>query len=461
MQRKGFPCIMMLPSPPDATGENGKAPVQVVGRNEDVKKMKWTRKLGALLLLVFTVSLVSTGCFGFPATSSEDDPSIVSQTAPPTPQNLRVTVREKRVTLKWDRVPEASGYIVSLYDSTSKRYTDIATLQEAIFTYDGEKDTVPKLSFGVCAYTDVNENHRLYSDGIAKITANIVEETVAISREKATVQVDSKVTLTASSSPDSSLAFRWESSDPSIAKVNNDGVVTGMAQGKATITATATNGLSAQCAVTVTAPTEVVKGKLIALTFDDGPNYATTGKLLDGLKKHKAKATFFMLGQNVAGNEDLVQRMKKEGHELGNHSWDHAQLTELSQKKIQNEVNKTNEAVYAACGAYPTVFRAPYGSLNDKVLSNVEIPSIYWSVDTLDWKNRNANYVKKQILKSAYDGAIILLHDIHETTVKGVLAALDTLEKEGYTMVTVTQLLSRHGETPQAGTTYVDDTSTL
>lgn len=243
---------------------------------------------------------------------------------------------------------------------------------------------------------------------------------------------------------DSKEAVTYKSSDTKVAKVNSKGKVTAVSVGTCTITAeTKYTHKKATCTVKV-------RSKMIALTFDDGPSRATTPRLLDGLKKNGAHCTFFMVGQNISGNEDIVKRMKNEGHELGNHTWSHDQLTTLSTSGIYSQVSRQKEAVKKACGSYPTVFRAPYGSFNSTVLNAIGVPNIYWSVDTLDWKYRDSNYVYNEIVDSAYEGAIILCHDIHPTTVDGALKAVAELQRRGYEFVTVTELLG----SPKAGTTY-------
>ncbi len=416
--------------------------------------MKWSRKLTALLLTVAAILTVSTGCsFGGDNTATPAETSSVVTQAPDAPQNVTASVNKKTVTLNWDAVPNASGYVVSLYNSATKTYQNLDTITTSTFTYDGTDSKESELKFGISAFVDAG-SHKLYSATIAKVSAVIIQEKVTLNRNKLSVQIGKTGTIKATVNSDAT--FSWSSADETIATVDSDGVVTGVSEGKTTITATTSNGTSKSCTVTVEEKVTVPDGKLIAITFDDGPSASYTPKLLDALKDRDAKVTFFMLGENVGYNPDLVKRMKAEGHELGNHSYSHADLTSLSKSGIQKEVNKTKEAIYDACGAYPTVFRAPYGNLNDDVLSALDTPSIYWSVDTLDWKHPNVKYVKNQILKNAYDGAIILLHDIHETSVDGFLAALDQLEDEGYTLVTVSQLLSRNGNTPQVGTTYFD-----
>lgn len=201
-----------------------------------------------------------------------------------------------------------------------------------------------------------------------------------------------------------------------------------------------------------------VPEKLLALTFDDGPSENHTGKLLDALNEYDAKATFFLVGQNVGSNAELVRRMIDEGHEVGSHSWSHQDMTTLSQSEIVAELEQTDEAIYEAINTYPTVFRAPYGNINDLLLEQLDVPSIYWSVDTLDWETLDKDYVRSQILDRAYNGAIILLHDIHETTVNGTIEALQELQSKGYRLVTVSELLSRNGDYLEAGITYYDCT---
>lgn len=195
-------------------------------------------------------------------------------------------------------------------------------------------------------------------------------------------------------------------------------------------------------------------GKLVALTFDDGPG-PYTQRLLDGLKARDAKATFFMVGQNVARYPETVERMYQEGHQLANHSYDHANFTDCSDSEIRSQLDKTNRLLDMAAGKGSTyMVRAPYGSTNSRVRAAVGAPLTYWSVDPQDWKDRDAAIVKNRIVNNAHDGAIILVHDIHATSVDGALAAIDVLQKEGYEFVTVRELFRRRGVTLENGVQY-------
>ena len=195
--------------------------------------------------------------------------------------------------------------------------------------------------------------------------------------------------------------------------------------------------------------------KLIAITFDDGPG-KYTAELLDALKKYNAKATFFLVGTCVERYPELVKREVEEGHQVANHSWDHAKLTTLSPDGIFSQLSKTENAIDKACGKDlgTLMVRPPYGSSNSAVQNSANAPLIFWSVDTLDWKYRNAETVKNNIVNNAKDGAIILLHDIHSTSVQGAIAAMEELTGQGYTFVTVSELFRRKGITMSNGTGY-------
>lgn len=197
--------------------------------------------------------------------------------------------------------------------------------------------------------------------------------------------------------------------------------------------------------------------KLIALTFDDGPSSANTGRLLDGLKARGAHVSFFMTGQNAKRNPSLVKRAYEEGHQICSHTYDHALLTKLSNSEIRSELDKTNKILDDAIG-YDLAYslRPPYGGYNDRVLSTANTPCYYWSVDTRDWESRNANAAYNMFMKYAKDGSIVLMHDLYGTTVTAALNAIDTLQKQGYEFVTLSELQVRRGITPMAGKIYFD-----
>jgi peptidoglycan-N-acetylglucosamine deacetylase len=184
-------------------------------------------------------------------------------------------------------------------------------------------------------------------------------------------------------------------------------------------------------------------GKYVALTFDDGPHAEVTPRILDTLKKHDAKATFFMLGSQVEYYPSLANKVKEEGHEVGDHTMNHQDLTVLGLNQIQEEVQQSNSIIEKAIGRNPTLLRPPYGASNSdvkQIASDLGYPLVMWSVDSLDWKSRNATAIKEEVMSNVAPGSIVLLHDIHQPTADALPQILTSLEEQGYQMVTVSQL---------------------
>lgn len=196
------------------------------------------------------------------------------------------------------------------------------------------------------------------------------------------------------------------------------------------------------------------KRPMIALTFDDGPGEYTE-TLLDTVEKYNIHVTFFMLGQNVEGRESTIQRMVKLGCEIGNHTWDHPEQTlpNMDLDSVMQEFQKTDDALVKACGQAPTVCRAPYGAITDEQMSAVGKPFFMWSTDSLDWKLMDADADYNQIMNdsSLGDGSIILMHDIHEPSVKCATEKLiPALIDQGYKLVTVSELAEAKDVTLQS-----------
>src|ERR1700730_17573408 len=190
----------------------------------------------------------------------------------------------------------------------------------------------------------------------------------------------------------------------------------------------------------------------IAMTFDDGPSAENTPRLLEILKQRNIKATFFLIGQNVAANPDIVRRILAEGHEVGNHSWTHPQLSKLSDDRVTAEITKTQDAIKDASGYTPTLLRPPYGAITPRQREWIEnqfgLNVILWSVDPFDWKRPGASVITQRILSQARPGAIILSHDIHKQTVDAMPATLDGLLAKGYKFATVSQLIAMNKPKP-------------
>ena len=190
-------------------------------------------------------------------------------------------------------------------------------------------------------------------------------------------------------------------------------------------------------------PAPTTGNKVIALTFDDGPG-PYTAHLLDILDQYGAKATFFLIGSKVSGQASVVRSIQARGHQLGNHSWSHPELPKLSVDQIAGEIDQTNNAIKQAVGTKPNIIRPPYGAFNRAVLEQFRqrgMSAVVWSVDTRDWADRNSEIVCSRAVAGARNGAVILMHDIHPTSVNAVPCILNSLKQQGYSFVTVQNLI--------------------
>jgi peptidoglycan/xylan/chitin deacetylase (PgdA/CDA1 family) len=195
------------------------------------------------------------------------------------------------------------------------------------------------------------------------------------------------------------------------------------------------------------------KLKCVALTFDDGPGARTT-ELLRMLRQYHARATWFVLGQMVAANPGRLRQIAAAGHEIGNHSWSHELMTSVSTAEIRSQFDRTDRIVKRTIGQKPTLVRPPYGGINSRVAAELRQeghPAILWDVDPLDWRDRNSSTVASRVLSHVHPGSIVLMHDIHSTTVSAVPRILAELDRRGYTFVTVSEL---YGGRLRAGGIY-------
>lgn len=190
--------------------------------------------------------------------------------------------------------------------------------------------------------------------------------------------------------------------------------------------------------------------KLIALTFDDGPDAKYTPQVLDILKERGVKGTFFLVGTQTKKYPKVAARILNEGHSIGNHSWSHKDLKTMTAKQIASDIDNTQQAIADATGFAPQLMRAPYGNLSPALLNAIherEMKHVYWTIDTRDWAGTSLADMRKNVSAHAQPGAIILMHSFGgkknalENTLKLLPLIIEDLQKKGFTLVTVDELI--------------------
>ena len=194
---------------------------------------------------------------------------------------------------------------------------------------------------------------------------------------------------------------------------------------------------------------------MVALTFDDGPSIYTK-EILKTLKKYDARATFFIVGERVSSYADTMKQASKQGCEIGSHSYSHANLGTAALSTINSELDKTEDKVKDILGYYTGIMRPPYGSIGTKLREQVGKPMILWSIDTLDWKTRNAKSTETKIMSNVKDGDIILMHDLYSQSRDAAIKVIPKLIKEGYQLVTVSEMAKYKGFSIKSGEAYTD-----
>lgn len=189
---------------------------------------------------------------------------------------------------------------------------------------------------------------------------------------------------------------------------------------------------------------EIVKDEIkpkIAITFDDGPHPAYTPRVLDVLKEKDVKATFFLMGKSIAGNEEIVKRMAEEGHLIGNHTFDHVNLDTISEKEVCDQLLKTYNLIYEVTGKKTEYVRPPFGAWDKAKECNIDMIPVLWNIDTLDWSSQNVGAITAKVIGKVDENDIILMHDGYAATVTALGEIIDYLKQEGFDIVTVDELL--------------------
>lgn len=192
---------------------------------------------------------------------------------------------------------------------------------------------------------------------------------------------------------------------------------------------------------TVESSNVVYYEKEVALTFDDGPGGKSTARLLEELKKRDVRATFFVVGEKIEGNEDLIKQMYDDGHIIGNHTFTHTILTSIPKEKAFEEIYKTNELIEEITGERVKYIRPPCGNWDKEMLYEIDMTPVFWSVDPLDWRTENVTAVVNSVVEDVNDGDVILFHDIYESSVTAAIEVVDRLQAQGYVFVTIDEIL--------------------
>lgn len=208
------------------------------------------------------------------------------------------------------------------------------------------------------------------------------------------------------------------------------------------------------CIAAVTFIMSTRQPKLIALTFDDGPHRDFTPQMAEALNQRGAKSTFFMVGSWVGQKEELVRQLISDGHQIGNHSWEHLNFSHMSEADIRADVEKSRRRLAEVTGQEDFLVRTPYGVRTEAALAAIDSPLILWSQDPAEGQLVSGAEMARRVIRGARDGDIVLLHDSTQDNLDAACAIIDALQKRGFRFVTVDELFAARGVPPEDGVIY-------
>ncbi|MDD2435540.1 MAG: polysaccharide deacetylase family protein [Bacilli bacterium] len=177
--------------------------------------------------------------------------------------------------------------------------------------------------------------------------------------------------------------------------------------------------------------------KIMLITFDDGPDEVNTPRLLDELSKRNVRVTFFAVGNKIVNHPEIIRRAYNEGHTIANHTYNHKDLSKLSESEVLNEIDKTNSIINEVLDVNNKYVRCPFGSITDRIFELNDMTFIFWNIDPYDWKDQDEKRISNKIITSASDGAIVLIHDLYSHSIDAALIAIDELIVQGYSLISL------------------------
>ena len=355
-----------------------------------------------------------------------------------------VSFENKEYTLFMDGGPQQLVAILTP-DNTTQTKLEWRSENENIFTVDQSGVATP-VSVGKSRVGVMCQNGEV---AMATVYVKARATEITVSTNEVSLVAYEKTDVTANVYPEDATdrGVIWETSDSSVATVTKSGVIYGRGEGSCIITARASGGenVTAQISVTVSANPEI-EPKYIALTFDDGPK-ASTLEVLEILEQYDITATFFMVGVKAKNKPEIAQAVANAGHEIGNHTYSHQNLKTSSRSDARRYIETADEVIEKVTGVMPTVLRAPGGSITAERARQIGGGRyfIYWTVDSRDWESQNANSIYKVTMRDVRDGAVLLYHDTQAATVSALPRILDSLVRNGYHFVTVSELMEYTG----------------
>ena len=352
-------------------------------------------------------------------------------------------------------IPAGQKYDEISWSVSSKQYAKISKDGTVTLKNAGEGKKVK-----VFATVNYTRNEKKYKKKFTyEVLGQCKVKKLQLSINKNYVFVGKKMKIKAVCKPQkaSNKKIKWTSSNKKYATITKKGVICPKAAGAGkTVTFTGKTMDGSNLEKTISVRIIDLSKPMVALTFDDGPSESHTSRIVKCLKNNDARATFFVLGSriNTASAQTLIKSSVLNGNEIASHTYSHKWLPGLSAGQLQWEANETNKRIKAITGMEPELVRPPYGSISSTVSQNIHAPLILWSIDTLDWKSRNASKVIASVMGRVKDGDIILMHDIYQSTADAVDVIVPQLVNRGYQLVTVSELATYKKAKLQDGKTY-------